>query len=171
MGDLPIFPCGLIANSVFNGESLATCLPSRRWRLTRDAELDTFLPPVLVNPSGSSGNVTYNMTDRGIVWPGEAKKYTKTSYKVGEAVPPPNWAERYPEGYTEATGVPDLSQDEHLQVWMRTAGLPTFRKLYFRNDDETMEAGEYEIEIYMSASPLLSPSPPFSLSFSLLPSC
>jgi len=90
------------------------------------------------------------MTSKGIAWPGEAKKYTKSSYANDQAVPPPNWHDRYPDGYTEANPIPDLSVDEHFQVWMRTAGLPTFRKLYFRNDDETMAAGEYEIEIYMS---------------------
>lgn len=110
------------------------------------------MQPVLVNPSGSSSNVTYNMTSKGIAWPGEAKKYTKTNYQVGQAVPPPNWALRYPDGYTAdgPTAIPDLSVDEHFQVWMRTAGLPTFRKLYYRNDDETMAAGEYQLDIYMS---------------------
>ncbi|KAM0752481.1 endosomal protein [Meredithblackwellia eburnea MCA 4105] len=118
----PVFPCGLIANSLFN---------------------DTFLPPVLV-----SGNVTYNMTEKGIAWPGEAKKYGPTKYAIGEAVPPPFWAGRYPDGYTDANPYPDLSQDEHFQVWMRTAGLPTFRKLYFRNDNEDMAAGTYELTIH-----------------------
>lgn len=32
-------------------------------------------------------------------------------------------------------------------VWMRTAGLPTFSKLYQRNDDKAMIAGRYQIEI------------------------
>lgn len=63
--------------------------------------------------------------------------------------PPPNWAAKYPDGYTE---FPDLAADEHLQVWMRTAGLPTFRKLFFRNDQETMAKGTYRIEAYMSES-------------------
>lgn len=63
--------------------------------------------------------------------------------------PPPNWHEKYPDGYTE---FPDLAADEHLQVWMRTAGLPTFRKLFFRNDQETMTKGIYRIEAYMSQS-------------------
>ena len=94
--------------------------------------------------------MTYNMTDRGITWPGERNKYGPTKYQVGEVVPPPFWAERYPNGYTEETGFPNLEDDEHFQVWMRLAGLPTFRKLYFRNDDETMAAGTYEIEVYMS---------------------
>ncbi|SCZ89548.1 BZ3500_MvSof-1268-A1-R1_Chr1-1g01250 [Microbotryum saponariae] len=126
---LPIYPCGLIANSFFN---------------------DTFLPPVLTNPSGAEGNVTYNMTDKGIAWPNEAKKYGVTKYQIGGAVPPPNWAESYPDGYTASTGFPDLHDDEHFQIWMRTAGLPTFRKLYFRNDEENMAAGIYELDIRMN---------------------
>lgn len=32
-------------------------------------------------------------------------------------------------------------------VWMRTAGLPTFRKLYKRNDNDVMRAGYYRIDI------------------------
>ncbi|KAH8922424.1 Lem3/Cdc50, partial [Atractiella rhizophila] len=134
---LPIYPCGLIANSFFN---------------------DTFLPPVLLNPAGSTGqNQTYNMTDQGIAWPGEKKKYGKTKYAFDQVVPPPFWQSRYPNGrYTEgepgssATSLPDLSQDEHFQVWMRTAGLPTFRKLYFKNENEDMAPGRYQIQITMN---------------------
>lgn len=69
-------------------------------------------------------------------------------------MPPPNWALRYPNGYTDATGFPQLRDDEHFQVWMRTAGLPTFRKLYYRNDQDTLAAGRYAINIRMSAFPL-----------------
>lgn len=113
---------------------------------------DTFTQPILLNAAGSSsGNVTYNMTDRGIAWPGEHEKYKRTKYSASQIIPPPYWAERYPDGYTD-DNIPDLTQDEHFQVWMRTAGLPTFRKLYYRNDDEDMPSGRYEIDIYMSAS-------------------
>ena len=90
------------------------------------------------------------MTDRGITWPGESKKYSTTRYQLGEASPPPFWILRYPNGYTAANPYPDLSQDEHFQVWMRTAGLPTFRKLYYRNDNENMVAGRYSIDILLS---------------------
>ncbi|GAA6050540.1 hypothetical protein JCM3770_005590 [Rhodotorula araucariae] len=125
----PIYPCGLIANSVFN---------------------DTFTQPILLNAAGSSSNVTYNMTDKGIAWPGEHEKYLVSKYAPEDVVPPPYWAERYPNGYTNETGLPDLSTDEHFQVWMRTAGLPTFRKLYYRNDGEDMPAGTYEVDVYMN---------------------
>lgn len=33
---------------------------------------------------------------------------------------------------------------------MRIAGMPTFRKLYYRNDNEDMVPGTYQVEIYMS---------------------
>jgi hypothetical protein len=65
-------------------------------------------------------------------------------------VPPPNWALRYPNGYTEENPPPDLKSDEHFQNWMRTAGLPTFTKLYGRNDSQTMQKGTYRIIIGLS---------------------
>ncbi|ESK88418.1 transcription regulator [Moniliophthora roreri MCA 2997] len=128
-----IYPCGLIANSMFN---------------------DTFAQPVLLNPAdGTEPLQTYNFTDKGIAWPGEAKKYVAdpvpnngySSYS--EIVPPPNWAKRFPNNYTAETPPPRLKENEHFQNWMRTAGLPTFTKLYFRNDNETMSRGTYRIVI------------------------
>ncbi|KAJ1970439.1 alkylphosphocholine resistance protein lem3, partial [Dimargaris xerosporica] len=106
-----IYPCGLIANSMFN---------------------DTINNPVLQNPADTTSNtVTYAFSDKGIAWPSDKQKYGKTSYKLDEIVAPPNWWPRYPGGaYTTDNPPPDLSQDERFQVWMRTAGLPTFRKLY-----------------------------------------
>lgn len=101
--------------------------------------------------SGGSTNVTYNFTAKGIAWPGEAKKYTNTpGYNFSDMVPPPNWAARFPNGYTEENPPPALRDDEHFQNWMRTAGLPTFTKLYGRNDAEVMSAGTYEVQIWLS---------------------
>lgn len=45
-------------------------------------------------------------------------------------------------------------QDEHFIVWMRTAGLPSFRKLYGRIDTD-LAAGT-KIEFLVSSSTLLS---------------
>lgn len=67
-----------------------------------------------------------------------------------DVLPPPNWAEKYPEGYTDNTGFPNLAEDEHFHVWMRVAALPNFRKLWGRNDDDAMAAGTYSILINMS---------------------
>ncbi|ORX37203.1 ligand-effect modulator 3 family [Kockovaella imperatae] len=127
----PYYPCGLIANSVFN---------------------DTYPQVVLLNPSNGDSNQTYNFTDKGIVWSGTSKNYVSSPGYPSptDALPPPNWAERYPNGYTDETGFPDLASDEHFQVWMRIAAFPTFRKLWARNDDEIMSSGRYRITIYMN---------------------
>ncbi|PWN96406.1 Lem3/Cdc50 [Tilletiopsis washingtonensis] len=131
-GDRGIWPCGLIANSMFN---------------------DTYSLPVLVD--GGASNQTYQMTDKGIVWPGEKNKYAATPTPPDQLVPPPFWrgsftnapgAYNYPNGYT-ADNIFNPSEDEHFMVWMRTAGLPTFRKLYYRNDNDVMLAGRYIITI------------------------
>ncbi|KAG5637857.1 hypothetical protein H0H81_002896 [Sphagnurus paluster] len=110
----------------------------------------TFSSPVLLNPSGSVATEVYQFTSSGIAWPGEAKKYASapnSQYNSTGIVPPPNWALRYPNGYTQANPPPDFTKDEHFQNWMRTAGLPTFTKLYGRNDTVSMPAGTYQIVI------------------------
>jgi hypothetical protein len=129
VGDQVIYPCGLIANSLFN---------------------DTFSNLTLLNPpSGASS--TYNFSQNGIAWSGEAKKYATTpNYNLSEIVPPPNWMARFPNNYTEDQPPPNLHVDEHFQNWMRTAGLPTFTKLYGRNDNDELIQGRYEITIEMN---------------------
>ncbi|KAH6918814.1 transcription regulator [Coprinopsis sp. MPI-PUGE-AT-0042] len=134
IGDKAIWPCGLIANSLFN---------------------DTFSSPALQNPAGEGANdgnpQVYEMSTKGIVWPGEAKKYASSPVGTGgyksfdDIVPPPNWSLRYP-NYT-ADNFPNLHEDEHFQNWMRTAGLPTFTKLYARNDKDPMRSGTYQVTI------------------------
>ncbi|KAJ2001394.1 alkylphosphocholine resistance protein lem3 [Coemansia thaxteri] len=123
----PYYPCGLIANSIFN---------------------DTISQPVLTNPSGTQPSVTYKMSESGIAWSADKKRMNPTEYKQGDVYPPPNWRERYPNGYTN--GIPDLGNDEHFLVWMRTAGLPTFRKLYMKNTADKMVSGIYEIAVTMN---------------------
>lgn len=121
------YPCGLIANSLFN---------------------DTLNSPIAVNLAGGQSSETYRMTNRSIAWGSDAELYKKTKYTNDEVSPPPNWHDRYPQGYTDDNPIPDLSTYEEFQVWMRTAGLPTFSKLALRNDDETMTAGIYQMDIY-----------------------
>ncbi|THH31750.1 hypothetical protein EUX98_g2430 [Antrodiella citrinella] len=118
---LAIYPCGLIANSVFN---------------------DTYSVLNLTTDS----NTNYTFSEKGIAWPGEAKKYATTpGYDISQIIPPPNWGLRFPNGYTNATPPPDLKSDEHFQNWMRTAGLPTFTKLWGRNDNDQLLKGRYQI--------------------------
>jgi hypothetical protein len=149
-GDKIIYPCGLIANSIFNGmfivvDSLMAVPPP--------PSIDTFSNLTLLNPpSGASS--TYNFTEKGIAWPDEAKKYAQQpGYNLSEIVPPPNWAVRFPNGYTTDQPPPNLHVDEHFQNWMRTAGLPTFTKLFGRNDQDELLQGRYQITVNMSTSP------------------
>lgn len=143
-GDLGIYPCGLIANSMFN---------------------DTIYPPVLLNaPTTNSlgkrqdtgATRQYPMSEKNIIWPGEKKKYQKTSQNPNELIPPPYWRGSFPAGayapYSFPNGyserIYDPSDDEHFMVWMTIAGLPTFRKLYMRNDNDPLQSGRYSITIF-----------------------
>jgi hypothetical protein len=126
----PYYPCGLIANSMFN---------------------DTFDNFTVSNPSGVGGGSEtqfYNFTARGTSWAHEGDLYGKTAYTAEEVVPPPFWEKSWPADGYKTTGLPDLHTWEQFQVWMRTAGLPTFSKLAQRNDDTKMKAGTYRLKIY-----------------------
>ena len=123
----PYYPCGLIANSLFN---------------------DTFESPVNLNVQGDNdNNQTYHMTNKGIAWDSDKALYGNTKYKPEDIAVPANWQERWPDGYTNDQRPPDLAKHEEFQFWMRTAGLPAFSKLALRNDNSTMKCGTYEMEI------------------------
>jgi LEM3 (ligand-effect modulator 3) family / CDC50 family len=119
----PYYPCGLIANSMFN---------------------DTFNDPLMLNT-----NVTYEMSESGIAWNSDRALYKPTGYNNTAALPPPNWVRKW--NYTHK--MPDLSIDEPFQVWMRTAGLPQFSKLALRADQAIMKKGLYQIAIYDGEQP------------------
>ncbi|WVR06543.1 hypothetical protein IAU60_003574 [Kwoniella sp. DSM 27419] len=125
----PYYPCGLIANSYFN---------------------DTYGPVTLLNSQNGEQNQTYEFTEKGIAWGGISKNYVASPPydSPSDVLPPPNWAARYPNGYVD--GFPNLRDDEHFQIWMRIAALPTFRKLWARNDNDVMTAGRYRVVAYMN---------------------
>lgn len=124
---MPYYPCGLAPNSVFN---------------------DTFGSPVLLNvPGQPDSNMTYEMQNNsGIAWASDRDLYGQSAYDWSTVAVPPNWINRYPDGYSDDYH-PDLQNDEGFQVWMRLAGLPTFSKLAQRNDTMAMPAGDYTIKI------------------------
>lgn len=132
---LPYYPCGLIANSMFN---------------------DTFLDLTLLTTGDSRPNETYVMQDAtNIAWESDKALYgaLPSGYNLSSILPPPNWVKQYPDGkYTDDAPPTDPSQDPHFMVWMRTAGLPTFSKLYMRNDSTAMRQGTYSINIISSMS-------------------
>jgi len=114
----PIYPCGLIANSLFN---------------------DSFS-----NLTAVGGGTLISFSTSGIAWPSDKNKYANTSYQPNQAVPPPNWS-KY-NGTYAVLGYPDIANDEAFMVWMRTAGLPNFRKLYAITQT-TLIPDLYEIQI------------------------
>ncbi|KAH9883104.1 hypothetical protein J1614_000474 [Plenodomus biglobosus] len=124
----PYYPCGLIANSMFN---------------------DTFGNFTAANAQGGGDEIQfYNMTVHGTSWNHESDLYGKSAYSPDDVVPPPFWQDQYVDGsYSNAT-LPDLHIWDEFQVWMRTAGLPTFSKLAQRNDTHIMKAGTYRLTIY-----------------------
>ncbi|KAG0320420.1 hypothetical protein BG000_003592, partial [Podila horticola] len=124
-----IYPCGLIANSLFN---------------------DTFSTVTATTPAG--GN--YSFLDTGIAWSSDKDKFGKYGYTNLSAVYiPENWRKRYPGPpytYSDDFPPPNIELDEHFQVWMRTAGWPTFLKPYGRNDQAVFTAGQYKMDIDMN---------------------
>lgn len=125
------YPCGLIGNSIFN---------------------DTISEPVLLNAIGANDNsLPYNMTTSGTAWATDAQLYVSgnnTGYSNTSLLrPPPFWQKRYPNGYNSEFPIPNLNEDDLFQNWMRTAGLPTFVKLYRRNDNEEMPIGRYAVNV------------------------
>ncbi|OLY79594.1 Meiotically up-regulated gene 89 protein [Smittium mucronatum] len=126
----PIYPCGLVANSVFN---------------------DTISDLTLLNPADSSASgQVYPLSADDIAWESDTYRFGKTDYQNDDVYPPPNWASKYPDGYTDKNPIPDISNDTHLHVWMRTAGLPTFRKLYGVNKVDTLKNGTYQVDVVMN---------------------
>ncbi|EEB07925.1 CDC50 domain-containing protein [Schizosaccharomyces japonicus yFS275] len=124
----PYYPCGLVANSMFN---------------------DTFSSlNHLSDETSTYGQKIgeYVLTTNGTAWPADKARYGTTQYSPSDVVPPPNWAKRYPNGYT-SDNMPDLGNWEEFQVWMRTAALPTFSKLIVRNTTAALRTGLYEVNI------------------------
>ncbi|KAI9197210.1 CDC50/LEM3 family [Polychytrium aggregatum] len=139
------YPCGLIANSFFSDNiSNLTCV-----NVTGVCSNGVVLD--------STRNV-YGFTEQGIAWPSDAQKYGLTAWASATdavinatLVPPPMWQLRYPKwanGYN-STNLPHLGKMERFQVWMRTAGLPTFRKIWGRNISSDLPPGIWQVTIDM----------------------
>ncbi|KAI8338992.1 CDC50/LEM3 family [Chlamydoabsidia padenii] len=122
-----IYPCGLIANSMFN---------------------DTISNLTQITDSGAQQQ-QYGWRRDGLTWATEYNKYGTTGYQLDQIIPPPNWQSRFPQGqYTEQYPPPDLGkQMERLKVWMSVAALPDFRKLWGRNDGQDLSAGRWRATI------------------------
>jgi len=112
VNNLPIVPCGLIAWSLFN-------------------DTYTFV-------SRSNGPLTVNK--KGIAWNSDVK------YKFSSTLLPSNFPNNNVSGGSTIGGgsldpSSPLALDEDLIVWMRTAALPSFRKLWGKIEID-LEAGD-----------------------------
>ncbi|AAS51728.2 ADL192Wp [Eremothecium gossypii ATCC 10895] len=114
------YPCGLIANSMFN---------------------DSF--PFSLEGVGRTPN--YVLSDRHINWSDDKNRFRNTKYSPKDVVPPPHWRKRFPDGYNEKN-MPNIEEWEEFQNWMRTSTLPKFSKL-IRRGDGALSAGQYEMSI------------------------
>lgn len=132
---IPIAPCGAIANSMFSDT-----LTLYSWKHSADVPL--------LNTS--------------IAWPSDKKiKFQNPEGNLREAfknfAQPKNWTKAI---YELDPTNPDNNgfKNEDLIVWMRTAALPTFRKLYRRVDHSVngftdgLLAGNYTLRVNYSYS-------------------
>ena len=118
VGDRQIAPCGAIANSLFN---------------------DTFK---LYLKNGDNEEAI-NLVETDISWPSDKEfKYKNPPFEAqSKYAPPPYWqknifASMHRDASDHVQTLPDGYKNEHLINWMRTAALPTFRKLWARIDHD-----------------------------------
>ncbi|RVE57032.1 hypothetical protein OJAV_G00212250 [Oryzias javanicus] len=130
---LPIAPCGAIANSLFNDTLTLYYIP----------------------PNGTKLSVP--LTKKGIAW--WTDKHVKFRNPGGSAnlstafqgtAKPVNWRKPVYELDEDSENNGFINED--FIVWMRTAALPTFRKLYRiiqkkPNSTPTLSSGKYVLEI------------------------
>jgi len=112
----PLYPCGLIANSFFN---------------------DTFVASTCNGNQCTNLIVGGNWLETDIAWASDKD----VKFKLPSGCPS-NDTEKCPHPSVGPNGQLPQVIDEHFMVWMRTAGLPTFKKLYARMPDMTLHKGD-----------------------------
>ncbi|KAI9197209.1 CDC50/LEM3 family [Polychytrium aggregatum] len=146
------YPCGLVANSMFTDTfSNLTCYQSDGIPGNSGA------PPCSPN---NTTEVVYWWNVKNINWPSAdpvlygypsfVNSWDNTTLNK-RLIPPPLWQQlpAYKNGYNK-NNFPDISTDEHFQVWMRVAALPNFKKLYGRNDGMQLYPGTWSIDVVMN---------------------
>lgn len=134
-------PCGLIAWSMFNDTFNLYSADAGT-----DCSVDPTVPgckPICLSGLMSSNTVASECNKSGIAWKSDRdrkfkkpqenyvqSKYGDLEYYKGEE-----------KGTSEGHIIP-IQTDEDFMVWMRTASLPTFRKLYRRFETYTFHKGK-----------------------------
>lgn len=122
----PIYPCGLIANSFFNDVFNAVVCPA-------SSSVAEYYDSTWKNAASCQVLNGSNWQKQGIAWDSDVEKKFKK---------PDNYdASKYWTTNTENLPLPDVTDEEFI-VWMRTAGLPTFKKLHRRVLDRGFNQGE-----------------------------
>ncbi|XP_052801923.1 cell cycle control protein 50A-like [Mya arenaria] len=124
---LPIAPCGAIANSFFN---------------------DTF---TMTYMSGTS-STPVGLLKTGIAWPSDKNVKFGNPDSWAGFTNPPNWNDKNVYDLDPSDPNNNGYKNEDLIVWMRTAALPTFRKLYRRISHsgtfaDGLPKGTYQLDI------------------------
>lgn len=131
-------PCGLIANSFFNDVFSVDSAASTPTNLAMDetgiavySDRETLYKQVDGFESVEVDNIN-TATCVGVGLPADCKSYTDAS--TGQSYlfyyPDDDTVQYLYESYPEQISPIDGVTNEHFIVWMRTAALPTFRKLY-----------------------------------------
>uniref|UniRef100_A0A4W6ES61 Cell cycle control protein n=1 Tax=Lates calcarifer TaxID=8187 RepID=A0A4W6ES61_LATCA len=134
----PIAPCGAIANSMFNGEPVSCCAHQTHssfhlYLICLFTSLADTLELFYNDPNGTK--IQIPMTATGIAW--WTDKHVKFRNPTDNAnltavfqgtTKPVNWRRPVYELDTDPQNNGFINED--FIVWMRTAALPTFRKLY-----------------------------------------
>lgn len=116
-------PCGLIAQSFFT-DKIHLC----------DLNGATTTEQGTADEKNSCAGEEVNWSKEGIAWPSDKDVKFK---------PTPEDCQNNTQ-FCRTQEENDLVIDEDFMVWMRTAGLPKFRKLYRRIDSQ-LESGEYKL--------------------------
>ena len=119
---LTLVPCGLIANSLFN-DTFTLSTASGHVMTSNDIAWKSDLN----NKFSNTGEVKYDYENAAVCnYPDKWGGNSNCSCPGGKTACNKYLNQSYPTVVTNGIGV----ENQHFIVWMRTAGLPRFRKLY-----------------------------------------
>jgi|TARA_B110000208_G_C11654166_1_gene389135 hypothetical protein len=146
--DIPckvMWPCGLIAGSFFNDwyvpYDATTKLPLAKATTTDGFGLE------ITDPDWSEKNIAWS-SDRDVKFKNPTTEKAGWNYADDVLKGVSSW---YYHLYQMYPTFPNLQKDgvtnEHFIVWVRTAGLPTFRKLYSRINKDLKKGDQYTVQV------------------------